>query len=163
MTPLRDEAIGNVRPALLAFGGAVALLFLIVCVNVANLSALRGASRLREVAIRSALGASRRRAGPGLLVEYALLAGAGWRLRIWLSALAVGGCARRRRSTLRARERSRWTVARSRPRWSSAFSWRSLPGSCPRCARLLNGELPPGGSAFAPGAPPAATPASDRC
>jgi putative ABC transport system permease protein len=90
VAPLRDEAVGNIRPALLALGGAVALLFLIVCVNVANLSAIRGASRSREVAIRTALGASRGDLARGLFIEYSMLAGAGGAIGIWLSVLAVG-------------------------------------------------------------------------
>ena len=90
VTPLRDEVVGNIRPALLALGGAVALLFLIVCVNIANLSALRGASRSREFAIRTALGARRRDLARGLFIEYGLLTGAGCAIGVGLSVQAVG-------------------------------------------------------------------------
>jgi predicted permease len=75
--PLADVIVGNVRPALSAMLAAVALVFLIACVNVASLVLLRGLGRQRELAMRAALGASRSRLARQSLVEHAVLAAAG--------------------------------------------------------------------------------------
>jgi putative ABC transport system permease protein len=109
---VREHLVGDVRPAVGLFTAAVFAVLLIACVNVTNLLLARGAARQHELAVRTALGANRRRVVGQLLVETLLLAVvaslialvlaqaamrslAGWGPRevLWIDSLRVDGSA----------------------------------------------------------------------
>jgi len=85
LLPLQEDLVGKFRPALLILMGSAALVLLIACSNIGTLLLARGATRQSEMAIRSSLGASRRRIMVQLLTENLVLALAGGALGAFLA------------------------------------------------------------------------------
>jgi predicted permease len=89
LEPFTEVVLGRVRPALWALLAAAAFVLVVACGNVANLLLVRGTTRVREVAVRSALGAARRRLLRQFVVENGVLAALGGALGLAISIAIV--------------------------------------------------------------------------
>jgi predicted permease len=89
VSPLGESVVGGARRGLLLLFGAIAAVLLIACSNLANLSLSRAVGRLREAAIRSALGASGARLVVRAIVEQLVLAVVGGALGVWVAWAAI--------------------------------------------------------------------------
>jgi predicted permease len=89
LAPLHDDLVSTLRPAMLCLMGAVVLVLIVACVNVANLLLVRATESRRDVAVRQALGADRRHLFRQFLVQTLMLSMLGGSLGVLLASVAL--------------------------------------------------------------------------
>jgi predicted permease len=89
LAPLHDDLVSTLRPAMLCLMGAVVLVLIVACVNVANLLLVRATESRRDVAVRQALGADRRHLFRQFLVQTLMLSLLGGTLGVLLASIAL--------------------------------------------------------------------------
>jgi putative ABC transport system permease protein len=89
VVPYHDDLVGNARPLILILFGVAMVVLLVACANLANLALARAAGRVHEIAVRSALGASRSRIAKQLLVESLVQSAFGGALGVGVVAITL--------------------------------------------------------------------------